>query len=272
MLTKFLGRRRVFFGSRANILYELLGWKFRHATDWRFMNYGFAFNDDERPDLDREDEPERYCAQLYHVVASQIDLAGKQVLDVGSGRGGGTSHVHRYLHPRQTIGIDLASTAVAFCQRVYAGITDLRFQLGDAMKMPFGEAEFDAVLSVESSHCYPDKGAFLSEVHRVLRPGGKFLYADFTLAGESAATHTHQTEAELLQVGFDSIEFSNITDNVIRGLELDHTRREQEIHSRFPIGTRRLACLWAGTRESWIFRDFKDGSREYVMCCATKPA
>jgi SAM-dependent methyltransferase len=270
ILKKFLGRRRIVYGSRANVIYELLGWKFKHATDWRFMNYGYAFNEDDRPVLLGEDEPERFSAQLYHVVASQVDLAGKRVLDVGSGRGGGTSHVHRYLHPRQTVGIDLAGSAIAFCQRVYVGITDLRFQLGDAMKMPFGEAEFDAVLSVESSHCYPDKGAFFNEVHRVLRPGGSFLYADFTLAGESAAAHSNTTNSELLRVGIEPIEFSNITDNVVRGLELDHTRRKQEIYAQFPFGTRRLACLWAGTRESWIFQDFKDGSRDYVMCRAIK--
>ena len=36
----------------------------------------------------------------------------------------------------------------------------------------------DLVLNVESSHCYPDIARFYSEVHRILCPGGFFLYAD----------------------------------------------------------------------------------------------
>jgi ubiquinone/menaquinone biosynthesis C-methylase UbiE len=44
--------------------------------------------------------------------------------------------------------------------------------------MPFPDASFDAVINVESSHCYPSMGRFLSEVHRVLRPRGSLLFAD----------------------------------------------------------------------------------------------
>ena len=54
----------------------------------------------------------------------------------------------------------------------------LAFEVGDAERMPFPDASFDAVVNVESSHCYPSMPAFLSEVRRVLRPGGHFLYAD----------------------------------------------------------------------------------------------
>jgi len=42
----------------------------------------------------------------------------------------------------------------------------------------FAGGRFDAVVSVEAAHLYPDVPAFLREVHRVLRPGGCFLYAD----------------------------------------------------------------------------------------------
>lgn len=57
--------------------------------DFKFMNYGF---DEEGfiPDLNPEDEAERTPAHLYHHVASQIDLTGKSVLEIGSGRWGGS--------------------------------------------------------------------------------------------------------------------------------------------------------------------------------------
>jgi ubiquinone/menaquinone biosynthesis C-methylase UbiE len=50
---------------------------------------------------------------------------------------------------------------------------------GDAENLPFLDESFDAVLNVEASHAYPHFNRFLSEMVRVLRPGGHFLYVDF---------------------------------------------------------------------------------------------
>jgi ubiquinone/menaquinone biosynthesis C-methylase UbiE len=44
--------------------------------------------------------------------------------------------------------------------------------------MPFPASSFDAVVNIESSHCYESMDTFLSEVCRVLRPGGRFFFAD----------------------------------------------------------------------------------------------
>ena len=52
---------------------------------------------------------------------------------------------------------------------------------GDAENLPFPDQSFDAVINIESSHCYPRFPRFLAEVARVLRPGGHFLYADLRL-------------------------------------------------------------------------------------------
>jgi SAM-dependent methyltransferase len=49
---------------------------------------------------------------------------------------------------------------------------------GDAEALPFDDGSFDAVINVESSHNYPDLAKFLSEVARVLRPGGHFSHVD----------------------------------------------------------------------------------------------
>ena len=49
----------------------------------RFMNYGY-FSDDLNLDLRLEDEKDRYSIHLYHHVASQINLEGLKVLEVGS--------------------------------------------------------------------------------------------------------------------------------------------------------------------------------------------
>lgn len=272
MVRMALSRRQYFFGKRARILYELIGWQFRNATALRFMNYGFA-TDEQAPkvDLHPDDEAERYCAQLYHALAAQVDLSGKLVLDVGSGRGGGTSYVHRYFGPSQTTGCDVTRSAIAFCQRAHSGTKGLNFLRADAMNLPFEANSFHTVINVESSHCYPNRSAFFVGVFKVLKPGGHFLYADFTKPGHNPADDIRQTLADLDSAGFHLRGQCDITSNILRGLDHDSERRQREIHARLPFGLRKMACLWAGVRGSWIYEDFVSRRREYVMYTLQKP-
>ena len=85
--------------------YERLSALDRDA-DMIFMNYGCTAEGDTHLSLLPQDEPNRYCIQLYHRVASAIHLRGLDVLEVGSGRGGGASYVMRYLKPRSLTGLD----------------------------------------------------------------------------------------------------------------------------------------------------------------------
>ena len=59
------------------------------------MNYGYAPLDPqtEKLVLDDADESDRYCIQLYQHVASAVDRLGLSVLEVGSGRGGGSGYI-----------------------------------------------------------------------------------------------------------------------------------------------------------------------------------
>ena len=118
-------------------------------------------SDAEKLALEENDEPDRYFIQLYHHVASAVDLEDKEVLEVGSGRGGGSSYIKRYLKPRRMVGIDFSANAVAFCNDAYS-VDGLSYQTGDAEHLPFEDESFDAVVNVESSHCYGSMEAFLA--------------------------------------------------------------------------------------------------------------
>src|SRR2546423_12157864 len=90
------------------VWYQFLARRFRQ-DDWTFMNYGFCGDDsDAKPELEAGDEGDRYCIQLYHLVASGADLRGRVVLEVGSGRGGGSSFIARYLGPASMTGVDIS--------------------------------------------------------------------------------------------------------------------------------------------------------------------
>ena len=128
--------------------------------------------------LAESDERNRFGIQLYHRVATQADLSGKQVLEVSCGHGGGASYLARTLHPASYTGLDFNPDGIAFCQKRHH-VPGLDFMHGDAENLPFADESFDAVVNVEASHAYPRLPRFLAEVVRVLRPGGHFLYADF---------------------------------------------------------------------------------------------
>jgi len=188
-----------------------------------FMNYGYAAIDGENggPDLTEEQACYRFQISLYHHTLHRANLAGKIVLEVGSGRGGGADFIARTMQPQRLIGLDLNQRQVALCEQRY-GRPRLAFIQGDAESMPFADAEFDVVLNVESSHCYPDQSAFFREVHRVLKPAGHFLYTDFR---DTAAMDP--LRGDLLQAGFRIVRETDITRNVVKSLELDNARKSE---------------------------------------------
>jgi ubiquinone/menaquinone biosynthesis C-methylase UbiE len=204
------------------------------APDWTFMNYGFVPPAGDPPlVLDPADEPDRLCIQLYQRVASAADLAGKEVLEVGSGRGGGASFVARYHRPARITGVDFSRQAVALCQKRHAAVPNLAFTVGDAERLPFPDARFDVALNVESSHCYGHIERFFAEAARVLRPGGYFLYADFRPDEEGPAW----SKALAAQSDWELVGFEDITAAVTDALQADDARKRkliaEFIHPRF---------------------------------------
>ena len=107
----------------------------------------------------------------------------KNVLEIGSGRGGGAMHVLKYLKPETIVGIDISKEAIRLCDSFYKA-PGLSFMIGDSENLPFKNNTFDVVINVESSHCYGNIPQFLSEVQRVLNPNGFFLWADFRTRNE----------------------------------------------------------------------------------------
>ena len=147
--------------------------------DWTFMNYGFA----DKPEvseiaLQPADEADRCSIQLYHRVVGGVDVRDRVVLEVGSGRGGGTSYIARYLNPQAVLGVDYSEKAVALSQTRFQGIENLTFAQGDAEALPCADATFDAVSERRIVALLWFDGAVLREVNRVLKPGGHFLWAD----------------------------------------------------------------------------------------------
>ena len=230
----------------------------QRAPEWTFMNYGYAGDGAETPALAQEDEQDRNFIQLYHHVAGAVDLRGQSVLEVGSGRGGGASFIKRYLRPARVIGVDLSKNAVDFTRAMHR-VDGLEFRIGDAEGLPFDEETFDAVVNVESSHCYPSFERFLAEVRRVLRPGGHFLYADFRGREDVEAWRD-----ALRNSGLTVLRENDITSNIIAALERDNDRKLDLIHRLIPRLLKPSFLDFAAVRGSAIFEAFRTGQLVYM--------
>jgi ubiquinone/menaquinone biosynthesis C-methylase UbiE len=68
-----------------------------------------------------------------------------------------------------------------------AGVANAAFQQGDVGALPFDGASFDAILSMNGFHAFPDKDSAFAELHRVLKPGGLFVGC-FYIKGEARRT------------------------------------------------------------------------------------
>src|SRR5690606_32654417 len=115
---------------------------------WTFMNYGYEplGPGEHHTVLTEDEEPDRYCIQMYDHLASAVPLHGRRVIEVGSGRGGGSSWVHQRYSPRKTRGVDFSAKAVALCRRRHHH-SGLSFVRGDAEQLPFRDATVHAVLN-----------------------------------------------------------------------------------------------------------------------------
>ena len=228
------------------------------------MNYGYHAPD-LNPPLDKSDENERYPIHLYHHVATQIDIADKVVLEVGSGRGGGASYLTRYLNPKSYVGIDVSEAAVDLCNEIHH-LENLSFQVGDSENIPFEEGAFDVVLNIESSHCYGDMGQFMSEVTRVLTPGGYFLWCDLRSGNIREKTNTHFANS-----GLQLITKNDITKNIIVALEKMSAGRKSAIKSRVPRLVRNIFESYAGVEGSRVHDSFINGALIYLSATMQKP-
>ena len=227
------------------------------SDDLVFLNYGYEEDPPMALPLAPSDEPNRFCIQQYHVTANQVDLSGKRVLEVGCGHGGGASYLMRTMHPASYTGLDLNSAAIAFCQKTHK-LPGLDFMPGDAENLPFPDRSFDAVINIESSHCYPRFPRFLTEVARVIYPGGHFLYSDLRPRISIA-----QWEAALADAPMRMVSQREINAEVARAMEKNSQKWLDLIDRRLPAFLHALARAQTGVQGEKFYRAVQSGESSY---------
>ncbi len=110
--------------------------------------------------------------------------SGQRALDVGSGPGYLGRMLATAVGPTgSVVGIDAAPEMVEYANRKSARLGNCTFQAASADALPFPDAGFDVVMSSLVMHHLPEdlRRNAVSEMRRVLKPGGTLLLADFNI-------------------------------------------------------------------------------------------
>jgi SAM-dependent methyltransferase len=180
-------------------------------------------------------------ANLY--LADVLGLVGREkrtVLDAGCGVGGTVFHLAKSFPATRFIGVNISENQVQvaqqFCPAGIRNAGNVDFMVSDYVSMPLADRSVDAAYAVESLCHAVSKERVLSELHRVLIPGGLFLVMDY-FVNLTPSSPQMQFELELFcggwavpgyhtrahgfytALGFDVVSDQDITDRVRPGIK-----------------------------------------------------
>ena len=119
----------------------------------------------------------RHARALYPEVLQKLDnFVFDSVLDIGCGTGVLLASITTWCCKAQS-GLDLSQAMIEQAKKKLGTNADLR--VGDVERLPWQNESFDLVLCTDSFHHYPKPDIALTEMHRVLKKGGRLMIADY---------------------------------------------------------------------------------------------
>ncbi len=175
---------------------------------------------------------------------SQIELnKDSEVLDLGCGLGG-TCRMLAEKYDCMVHGIDYSEQHIETAN-LLSNLVDLNghtsFKQGDATELPYPSEQFDLVITQHVQMCIADKEKFYSEVKRVLKKGGRFIYYDVLKKNDNSLNYplpwvddennnhlinSNQIKEQLYALGFIKITSQDQTQKGIAFLDNFLTKAE----------------------------------------------
>ena len=101
---------------------------------------------------------------------------GEHVLEFGCGGGFYTREAARFVGEDGSVsGIDISEDQIAMANQNCAGLPNCKCSVANVLDLPHETSSLDAVYGVQVLEYVPDLDQALSELHRVLRPGGRMV-------------------------------------------------------------------------------------------------
>ena len=124
-----------------------------------------------------------YESSLMEGLGGRVD--GLLALEIGCGRGVGTEIIFERFGAREVHAFDLDPDMVEQARRRLSGYSPERLKLfvGDAARIEAQGETYDAVFDFGIIHHVPDWQRAVSEIRRVLKPGGRFFFEEVTSKG-----------------------------------------------------------------------------------------
>jgi ubiquinone/menaquinone biosynthesis C-methylase UbiE len=107
---------------------------------------------------------------------------GMRILEVGCGRGVGTEQIFRRFGAKSVYAIDVDPDMIAKARRRLSRFPSerLKVEVGDVTAIDAEDAAFDAVFDFAIIHHVPNWQSAITEIRRVLKPGGRFYFEEVT--------------------------------------------------------------------------------------------
>lgn len=162
------------------------------------MHFGL-FEDEEIPDkgapVGGSTSLTRGLESMIEAIVAPIEIrAHHHVVDAGCGIGGTSAYLARTRGCKVT-GVNLNEVQLAIAEKRVNEMElggRVGFSRGDcSRRLPFDSNSIDFVVNIESACHYSDRGQFLREVHRILKPGGRIAAMDW-LVTEDITTEQHE--------------------------------------------------------------------------------
>lgn len=235
----------------------------------------------------------RAVERMVEVIVAPAGIeADHHVVDAGCGVGGTAIHLANTRGCRVTgVNLNRMQLELAGQKAADAGLGDrIGFGYADcSQSLPFPDSSIDIVVNIESACHYSDRGRFLREVRRILKPSGKIVAVDwmacdgltaeeyekyivplsvpFTVHGlESRSTYSEK----LREAGLDILDFEDFG-----GKDADNLRLIENAHNLLTTlrfsgvetpGIRRL-----NDQMSTLYHAWNSGCFELRRYCAQKP-
>ncbi len=139
------------------------------------------------------------CKKDYPDVLAELEKElFTDLLDCGCGTGPMLTLLHQKYPDKHYTGIDLTPKMIEVAKK--KNLKGVKFVVGDCENLPFAANSFDAVICCESFHHYPNPQDFFDSVYRVLRPNGRLILRDMTMATAFGRWFCNKIEIPLINL------------------------------------------------------------------------
>lgn len=137
------------------------------------------FDEDQARRVDRQYGIPVMAEQRRRTLEALAARAGEHILDIGCGPGYLTADLAGAVGSDGAVSaVDTSEAMLAIARRRCAAHANVTCADGNARKLPYPDAAFDAAVAVQVYLFVPELDAALAELHRVLRPGGRAIVMD----------------------------------------------------------------------------------------------